>query len=36
LGKGKFEDWFCIECPRINFSSLDSAGLEKFQESRHP
>jgi len=35
LGKGKFEDSFCIECPRINFSSLDNADLEKFQELRH-
>ena len=26
--------WFCIECPLINFSSLDSAEIEKFQKFR--
>jgi len=24
--------WLGIECPLINFSSLDRAGFEKFQE----
>src|ERR1035441_4606377 len=36
LGAGGMEGWFCIECPRINFPSLDSADFEKFQESLLP
>jgi hypothetical protein len=27
------EDGFGIECPRINFSSLDHEGFERFQEN---
>ena len=30
---GAIEGWFVIECPRINFPSLDSADFEKFQDS---
>jgi hypothetical protein len=32
FGEGGMGGWFGIECPRINFSSLDHADLEKFQE----
>jgi hypothetical protein len=28
---GGVEGWFGIECPLINFPSLDSAGVKKFQ-----
>src|ERR1035437_996611 len=31
-GVGGTGSWFGIECPRINFPSLDNAAHEKFQE----
>jgi len=34
LSVGGMEGWFCIECPLINFPSLDSAGLKKFHNLR--
>jgi hypothetical protein len=33
FGAGGTGVWIGIECPRINFPSLDSAEFEKFQES---
>src|ERR1039458_1672797 len=36
LEGGNFEGSLGIECPRINFPSLDNADLEKFQESLPP
>src|ERR1039458_6978298 len=36
LGAGGMEGWLGIECPRINFPSLDSLDFEKFQESLLP
>lgn len=33
---GGIEGWLCIECPLINFPSLDSADFEKFQECHSP
>jgi hypothetical protein len=30
------EGWFGIECPFVNFPSLDNADFEKFQESPIP
>jgi hypothetical protein len=32
LAGGRIDGGFGIECPRINFPSLDSADFEKFQE----
>jgi hypothetical protein len=32
FGEGGMGGWFGIECPRINFSSLDHADFEKFQK----